>query len=224
MFFQQHISSGHDTKDAKARQCGDATPHTPSYRKAMWTKAEDDALRQAIALHGTRNWSMVATMVPGRNGKQCRERWSGKLNPNLAKEAWTPEEDEQLIKLHNDLGNKWAIIGTYLPGRSRISLRNRWGWHMRHQFRNVNANPSISTGDHKRGDHNQENQKEKGFNQSQEVSEQSSDESISSPSDVDQVMSTFTPIYFQGKSWEELDNITSSIEAQLWVDSQPWFI
>lgn len=113
-----------------------ARPHgrQPLYRKCMWTAQEDNLLRQAVEQFG-KNWSMIATMVPGRNGKQCRERWSGMLNPELAKDAWTPEEDRLLIKLHNEYGNKWAKISEFLPGRSRISLRNRWGWHVRHCFR-----------------------------------------------------------------------------------------
>ena len=119
-----------------------AKPHRPLYRKVMWTEHEDSLLLEAIEKFG-KNWAMVATNVPGRNGKQCRERWSGMLNPELARDAWSPEEDRLLIKLHDEYGNKWAMISTFLPGRSRISLRNRWGWHVRHSFKRTRANVVI---------------------------------------------------------------------------------
>ena len=114
----------------------------PLYRKAMWTPHEDDLLRKAVETCGTKNWSLISSMVPGRNGKQCRERWSGMLDPDLAKEDWSIEEDRLLIQLHGEFGNKWAKISEFLPGRSRISLRNRWGWHVRHQFQLTGPAPS----------------------------------------------------------------------------------
>lgn len=111
------------------------TPRKPTYKKSMWTEGEDEQLRRAIKEVGFNNWSVVAAMVPGRTGKQCRERWFGMLSPDLAKEDWTPEEDQLLLRLHSEYGNSWAKIAQFIPRRSRISLRNRWGWHVRHQFK-----------------------------------------------------------------------------------------
>jgi myb proto-oncogene protein len=31
--------------------------------------------------------------LPGRIGKQCRERWHNHLDPNIKKDKWNPEED-----------------------------------------------------------------------------------------------------------------------------------
>lgn len=107
----------------------------PSYRKSMWTPTEDQQLLSAVEKYGTNNWCVIANSVKGRTGKQCRERWSGILNPELAKQPWTPEEDNQLKNLHTMFGNKWAIIANQMKGRSTIALRNRWSWHMRHSKR-----------------------------------------------------------------------------------------
>lgn len=42
------------------------------------------------------------------------------------KEAWTEEEDMQLIEAHERMGNKWAEISKLLPGRSESDIKNRW--------------------------------------------------------------------------------------------------
>ena len=42
--------------------------------KKSWTAAEDDILAEVVAKNGAQRWSMVAAQLPGRAGKQCRER------------------------------------------------------------------------------------------------------------------------------------------------------
>ena len=41
---------------------------------------------------GPRHWETVAASVPGRTGKQCRERWNNQLSPLLKKCDWSSEE------------------------------------------------------------------------------------------------------------------------------------
>ena len=57
-----------------------------------WTHAEDEAVRSAVTAHGLGAWSLVAALVPGRTGKQCRERWYNHLDANVNKEPWSIEE------------------------------------------------------------------------------------------------------------------------------------
>mgnify|MGYP006193430871 CR=1 FL=1 len=42
---------------------------------------------------GAKKWSQIAQQLPGRIGKQCRERWHNHLNPAINKAAWTMDED-----------------------------------------------------------------------------------------------------------------------------------
>ena len=49
---------------------------------------------------------MIATKMPGRTGKQCRERWHNHLDPSIAKERWTEEENEIVIDAHRVRGNQ----------------------------------------------------------------------------------------------------------------------
>ena len=36
---------------------------------------EDDKVRELVKQHGPKHWSMIARELPGRVGKQCRERY-----------------------------------------------------------------------------------------------------------------------------------------------------
>jgi hypothetical protein len=40
---------------------------------------------------GMTKWSTIADKIPGRIGKQCRERWQNHLDPALSKGDWTSE-------------------------------------------------------------------------------------------------------------------------------------
>ena len=46
----------------------------PGLVKGPWTKEEDDIICTCMAT-GVTKWSEIAVQIPGRIGKQCRERW-----------------------------------------------------------------------------------------------------------------------------------------------------
>lgn len=79
-------------------------------------------------------WSDIAECIPGRLGKQCRERWSNHLDPTLKKGGWSDEEDKVLVGAQAVLGNRWCEIARLLPGRSENSAKNRWNSAMRRNF------------------------------------------------------------------------------------------
>jgi hypothetical protein len=74
---------------------------------------------------GTFNWSAIATQIPGRNGRQCRERWNNSLNPIISKQPWSDDEDAMLLQRYDQFGTRWHVIATYFNGRTKNEVRNR---------------------------------------------------------------------------------------------------
>jgi hypothetical protein len=83
-------------------------------------------LRRLVCLFGLSQWEAIASHIPDRTARQCRERYEYYLAPNVYNPPWTAAEDELLERKVPESGRKWSSLAKLFPGRNANHLKNRW--------------------------------------------------------------------------------------------------
>lgn len=99
---------------------------TKGSKGQSWTTEEDYILKKWVTIHGEINWVTCSSYLPGRNSKQCRERWMNVVNPTIKKKNWTQAEEYMIFKMVMANGPKWNIVYKPLIWRTENSVKNKF--------------------------------------------------------------------------------------------------
>ena len=99
----------------------------PGLVKGSWTQEEDLKLRKWVQTNKSNlKWADATKIIPGRSGKQIRERWFNILNPNINKTKWTENEERLLFRLYQNIGPKWCALVEHFESRTENFIKNRF--------------------------------------------------------------------------------------------------
>jgi len=99
----------------------------PGSRKGQWTKEEDNIVREAVEQSNENpytRWSDLSRELPGRVGKQVRDRWVNHLNPALSHEPFSREDVSIYLTLDLYVTYQTCsslFINTFYTPQNRIS-------------------------------------------------------------------------------------------------------
>nr|XP_009610486.1 transcription factor RAX1-like [Nicotiana tomentosiformis] len=121
-------------------------------KRGQWSPEEDEILKNYILKYGTSagNWITLPHRAGlKRCGKSCRLRWLNYLRPDIKLGNFTREEDNIICSLYTQLGSRWSIIASKLPGRTDNDVKNHWNTKLKKKLLTPNANPTNNFDDSK---------------------------------------------------------------------------
>ncbi|XP_058067612.1 transcription factor MYB36-like [Magnolia sinica] len=115
-------------------------------KRGPWSPEEDTALKNYVEKHGSGgNWIALPHKAGlKRCGKSCRLRWLNYLRPDIKHGGFTDEEDNIICSLYKNIGSKWSIIASHLPGRTDNDVKNYWNTKLKKKLLAVNTNLSSN--------------------------------------------------------------------------------
>ncbi|KAI9494532.1 Homeodomain-like protein [Zychaea mexicana] len=97
-----------------------------------WTDEEIETLKDTIHSMQRIDWQKVAAKV-GKSPVRCRRKHKELLGPQVRREPWAPEEDEQLLQLVHNYDTQWERIAQEMSHRSAQQCMSRWYRHLKYR-------------------------------------------------------------------------------------------
>lgn len=104
-------------------------------KRKKWNDDEDSNLRLAVEVTEkgiSGYWTEIAKAVPGRDARQCRERWTYYLDTsaNHKQHEWSERQDKILVMAAIKYKHRFEqIVQANFPtlqGLNAVALKNRW--------------------------------------------------------------------------------------------------
>lgn len=93
--------------------------------KQRFTDEEDDKLEKLVKECPERNWSLIASQMPGKSASDCRSRYMFYIAPCGLYTNWTKQEEELLMKVALKYGFSSAKLAVILPQKSEPQIINK---------------------------------------------------------------------------------------------------
>ncbi|KAJ1991229.1 hypothetical protein GGI25_005388 [Coemansia spiralis] len=105
-----------------------ATQDHPIINRAPWTKKEEKMLKDIVEKNNGRDWVTIAKELnTQRTASQCFQVYQRKLNPDMSRSKWTPEEDRVLTEAVMTYGEgDWQAVAACLDNRTGQQVLHRW--------------------------------------------------------------------------------------------------
>lgn len=119
--------------------------------RKKFSPEEDEKLKELVLKMSKNKWDDIAKEMPGRNGRQCRDRYKNYLMPGYFNGEWTIEEDDVLQKKYLEYGPQWSKITQFFQNRSANAVKNRWNYyiskHLNDKLKDVNIISHVESTD-----------------------------------------------------------------------------
>lgn len=125
-----------DDKNSIMSQRNHTNPHN-SYHlnsRKKFSPEEDAQLKKLVSQFGPKKWEFIARYLPGRTGRQCRDRYQNYLVPGFYSGQWTKEEDDLLYQKYSEIGPAWSKLSVFFPNRSANAIKNHWNYFVSRQY------------------------------------------------------------------------------------------
>ena len=94
--------------------------------KRHWSYKEDQLLLKNLSKYGAKKWSFIGSLMNGRTGQQCSDRYHYILKKKIYGIPWSKKEDDVLCEKQKEFGNQWVKIAQFRAQRTHGAVKKRW--------------------------------------------------------------------------------------------------